>query len=70
MGWFALKVLGQRTFDLKVLTGAEAIEAVGGPMYSYLVGPLNNPEELMMVLEDPRPYGFNICGRGEHCVGG
>jgi len=66
MRWYALKCLGQRTFDLCVLSGEEAVKMVRGPAYSYLIGPLNSPEELMQVLEDGRPYGFNVRGRGEH----
>jgi len=66
MGWYAFKILGQRTFDLRVTSGEDAARLVGGPMYSYLIGPLNSPEEIMQVLEDARPFGYNICGRGEH----
>ena len=67
--WYAFKCSDERTFDLMVCDNEDLpiIQELG--CYSFAIGPMDNPEELMAILEDTRPYGFNIMGRGEHTGG-
>lgn len=67
--WYAFKFLDERTFDLIVCDHEDIpiIREMG--CYSVVMGPMGSPEEIMQILEDGRPFGYNVCGRGEHTGG-